>query len=65
MIIPVKVKDLIKSLEKFDLEADVYLDKDGWMENECDKYKQTKDPLDLIEWRGLFWGYKDTVVICN
>lgn len=61
--INVKVKDLIKYLEKFDPEATVGLDKDGWYVNPV----ETDDVLELIDKRGLFhyWKNRNHLTINN
>lgn len=47
-----KVKHLIEYLQNLDPEADVHLDKDGWMEEDC---SNSEDPLCVIRERGLFY----------
>ena len=53
---PVKVKHLIEYLKQFGEETSVELDKDGW---------DSKDPMEAIEFSGLFQKFKDTLFINN
>lgn len=59
----VKVKDVIQYLQRFNPEAEVYLDHDGWMEDETGI--ENPSVLDIIRCRGLFVSFKDTVLINN
>ena len=54
---PVKVKHLIEYLKKFDPEMSVQLDKDGW--------EHEDNPLDTIEYSGLFDQFRNTLFINN
>lgn len=60
----VKVKHLIRFLEALNPEMDVKLDKDGWMEDDCDT---PEDEMCVLRARGIFqiseWG--DTLFISN
>lgn len=58
----VKVKDIIQYLNNLNPEAEVGLDKDGWMEYEC---SEPNDPQRVIAERGLFWSIPDRLVINN
>lgn len=53
---PVKVKHLIEYLQQFGEETSVELDKDGW---------DSEDPMEAIEFSGLFQKFKDTLFINN
>ena len=53
---PVKVKHLIEYLQQFGEETSVELDKDGW---------DSKDPMEAIEFSGLFQKFRDTLFINN
>jgi hypothetical protein len=57
----IRVKHLIEYLSQFDPETPVYLDKDGW------DYDVTnaKNEVDVIDQRGLFDKYKDSLTINN
>ena len=54
---PIKVKHLIEYLKKFDPEMSVELDKDGW--------EHEDNPLDTIEYSGLFDQFENTLFINN
>ena len=61
----IRVKHLIEYLSRFDPETTVYLDKDGW---ESDLHwsgrnedKRPKNELEVIEQRGLFDKFKDSL----
>ena len=51
----IKVKHIIEYLNQFDPEANVGLDKDGWMA----EFTPHKDELDLIDKRGIFHYWKE------
>jgi hypothetical protein len=58
----VKVKHIIQYLQdNFDLESSVYLDTDGWCEDELD----AKDEIDLISKRGIFYNFNGSLFISN
>lgn len=58
----VKVKHIIEYLTKnFDQEAEVELDRDGWMP----EYFEASDEIDLIDKRGIFTNFKGVLYIEN
>ena len=57
----VRVKDLISYLSRFNPEANVWLDKDGWMEKDM----TAENPVDLIRERGLFSSSNGSLIINN
>lgn len=51
----VKIKDIVAYLQKFDQDAEVNLDKNGWMEDELPH----TDVQQLIAKRGVFSYYRE------
>lgn len=47
----IRVRDIVQYLSTLDQDAEVGLDKDGWMEHEC---SNPDDPQTIIRERGLF-----------
>lgn len=64
-VYPVRVKDLVSYLLTLDQEATVGLDREGWLEQHCKKYQETKNPIDLIRECGVFWEGKNHLILCN
>lgn len=61
----ITVADVVAYLSKLPQDAEVFLDKDGWMEEDF----TPRDPLDLIHKRGLFnftrWDGEAYLIINN
>jgi hypothetical protein len=56
----ITIKDLIEYLEKFPKEMKVYLNYDGWLQEEGET-----DPQKVIDNRGLFSPFKGEMYINN
>lgn len=60
----IRVKHLIEALQKYSPELEVFLDKDGWMEEDCPNCTEVQ----IIEQRGLwtdYWSNGKYLVINN
>jgi hypothetical protein len=54
----IQVKHIVAYLQSLDQEAEVDLDKDGWMEEDC---TNPESPEMVVRERGLFNYYRDGV----